>query len=191
MQRMPVVSTMKMTARQFIALGEDPAGVHLELVDGEVAVSPSPNPDHSYADSMLRHLLMSHILEHDLGQLFGDVDTIFGEFDVRRPDLIYFQKSRLHLIGESAMEGPPDLCVEIVSPSSSVIDRKDKFEQYARGGVAHYWIVDPIRKSMEGYLLKGSHFVEQVRGTGEDHLSLPPFSDLSIPLLKLWRPKQG
>ena len=41
---MPVVSTTKMTARQYLMLGEDPPGVRLELVDGEVAVSPSPMP---------------------------------------------------------------------------------------------------------------------------------------------------
>ena len=186
---MPIVSTIKMTARQFIALGEEPAGVRLELVDGEVAVSPSPTSDHSYADRMLSTLLHNHILANDLGQFFGDVDTIFGEFDVRRPDLIYFQKSRLHLIGDNAMEGPPDLCVEIISPSSSVIDRKDKFKQYAEGGVANYWIVDPIHRTMEGYLLQSGKYVEQARGGENDTLSLPPFPTLKIPLKSLWRPK--
>jgi hypothetical protein len=42
------VSTIKMTARQFLELGEDPPGVRLELVDGEIAVSPSPVPRHSF-----------------------------------------------------------------------------------------------------------------------------------------------
>ena len=36
------VGTIKMTARQFLELGEDPPGVRLELVDGEIAVTPSP-----------------------------------------------------------------------------------------------------------------------------------------------------
>jgi Uma2 family endonuclease len=186
---MPIVSTIKMKARQFIALGEDPAGVRLELVDGEVAVSPSPSPDHSYADSMLRHLLISHVSQHDLGQLFGDVDTVFGEYDVRRPDLIYFQKSRLHLVGDNAMEGPPDLCVEIISPSSAVIDREDKFEQYAKGGVAYYWIVDPQKKTLEGYQLTDGRFVLQGQGRDDTTVQLPPFHTLQIPLKLLWRPR--
>src|SRR5437868_8574513 len=112
------VSTIKMTARQFLELGEDPPGVRLELVNGEIAVSPSPVPGHSYTDRMLSFILLRHIKAHDLGQLYGDVDTIFGEHDVRRPDLIFFAKHRLHLIGEKAMEDPPDLCVEIISSSS-------------------------------------------------------------------------
>src|SRR4051812_18980036 len=110
------VSTTRMTAKQFLRLGEDPPGVRLELVNGEIAVSPSPIPDHSYTENMLSFLLTQHVVEHDLGEVFGDVDTILGQYDVRRPDILYFSKSRLHLVGEKAMEGPPDLCVEILSP---------------------------------------------------------------------------
>src|SRR5688500_7578939 len=80
---MPVVSTTKMTARQYLMLGEDPPGVRLELVDGEVAVSPSPMPKHSRVDRRLTRVLLNHIVEHDLGELLGDTDTIFGEHDVR------------------------------------------------------------------------------------------------------------
>src|SRR5450432_4162551 len=107
------VSTIKMTARQFLELGEDPPGVRLELVNGEVVVSPSPIPDHSYIVGTLYHILRKHIEDYALGQLFLDVDTIFGEHDVRRPDILFFRKSRLHLIGEKAIEGPPDLAIEV------------------------------------------------------------------------------
>ena len=132
------VSTIKMTARQFLELGEDPPGVRLELVDGEVAVSPSPTPPHSYAILALARLLADHVEDLYLGELLMDVDTVFGEHDVRRPDLLYFTKARRHLIGERAIQGPPDLCVEVVGPTSGTIDRRDKFKQYAAGKVKHY-----------------------------------------------------
>lgn len=183
------LSTIKMTARQFLQMGEDPPGVRLELVNGEINVSPSPIPDHSFIVFELAFILQTHIHNRDLGQLFGDVDTIFGEYDVRRPDLLFFKKSRLHLIGEKAMEGPPDLCVEVISPSSTQIDRKDKFEQYRKGKVANYWIVDPKQRTIEAYRLKGGKYVGRVRGSGSDIVQLPPFADLQIPLAKLWRPK--
>ena len=180
---------MKMTARQFLALGEDPPGVRLELVDGEIAVSPSPIPDHSYIIGTLYSLLRQHIDEHGLGQLFLDVDTVFGEHDVRRPDILYFAKARLHLIGAKAMEGPPDLAVEVLSPSSISIDRKDKFKLYAAGKVRYYWIVDPMQRTIEAYRLRGGKYVGRVRGSGSDVVQLPPFADLKIPLAKLWWPK--
>jgi Uma2 family endonuclease len=177
-----------MTTRQFLQLGEDPPGVHLELVDGEIAVGPSSIPNHSYVVFALASLLSSHITKHDLGQLFGDVDTIFGEYDVRRPDILFFAKHRLHMIGPKAMEGPPDLCVEVLSPSSITIDRRDKYEQYQAGKVANYWLVDPVLRSLDAYKLDRGSYVTAGRGTGADLLRLPPFPDLEIPLAELWRP---
>ena len=47
---MPAINTAKMTARQFLGLGEDPPGVRLELVEGEIEVAPCPIPDHSHVD---------------------------------------------------------------------------------------------------------------------------------------------
>src|SRR5687767_8890086 len=108
------VSTIKMTARQFLELGEDPPGVRLELVDGEIAVSPSPVPQHSFTVGALYWILKTHIEQDDLGEVLMDVDTIFGEHDVRRPDIFYFTKARRHYIGEKAIEGPPDLTIEVI-----------------------------------------------------------------------------
>src|SRR3954463_8612888 len=97
------VSTIKMTARQFLELGEDPPGVRLELVDGEIAVSPSPVPDHAFTVLSLGALLKYYVERNELGMVLTDVDTIFGEHDVRRPDLFYFARSRMHFIGEKAI----------------------------------------------------------------------------------------
>src|SRR5215207_8922673 len=96
------VNTIKMTARQFLELGEDPPGVRLELVNGEIAVSPSPIPSHGYTVIKLAKLLDTHVETHRLGRVYPDVDTIFGEHDVRRPDLLFFSTGRLHLIGKKA-----------------------------------------------------------------------------------------
>src|SRR5688572_3062783 len=186
---MPVVSTAKMTARQFLMLGEDPPGVRLELVDGEVAVSPSPRPRHSFPSQELSRLLGNHIEEFDLGLLIPDTDTIFGDYDVRRPDIIFFAKARQHLVLEDeAIDAAPDLCVEVVSPSSATIDREDKFEQYAAGKVPHYWILDPQVRTVEGFKLKGKKYVPIGMGKGADVVRLPPFLNLDIPLGDLWFP---
>ena len=186
---MSVVSTIKMTARQFLELGEDPVGVRLELVNGEVAVSPSPVPRHSRVVIQLSTILNGHILQNDLGELFQDVDTILDEYDVRRPDLLFFSKTRLGLIGEKAMEGPPDLAVEVISPSSIQTDRIDKFAEYCKAGVPHYWIVDPAGQTVEAWSLKGGQYADSGSGQGTAVVRLEPFPDLEIPLGRLWRGK--
>jgi Uma2 family endonuclease len=182
-----VLSTIKMTADQFLQLGEDPPGVRLELVEGEIAVSPSPTPSHARVVMQLSTILNNHILEANLGEIFSDVDTILSRFTVRRPDLLYFSSARSHLIGKKAVQGAPDLAVEVLSPSSIEIDRNDKFSQYGSAGVAYYWIVDPEARTIEAWRLEGGRFVAAGRGQGTEIVQLPPFADLKIPLSRLWR----
>ncbi|HLL90519.1 MAG TPA: Uma2 family endonuclease [Tepidisphaeraceae bacterium] len=182
-----VISTTKMTAKQYLMLGEDPPGVRLELVNGEIAVSPSLTPSHSYAIIELITLLNVHIRAGGIGELYQDVDTILDKFNVRRPDVLFFARGRLHLIGKKAMEGPPDLAVEVISPSSVEVDREDKFEQYRAARVAHYWIVDPAMQTVEGFRLTNGRYELVGRAQGGGTLRLPPFPDLEIPLSRLWR----
>jgi Uma2 family endonuclease len=170
-------------------LGEDPPGIRLELVDGEVAVSPSPAPKHSFVVMILSRILGNHIEAEDLGELYSDVDTLLDDFNIRRPDLLYYSNANLDLIGEKFMEGPPDLAIEVLSPSSIIIDRKDKFGQYRKAGVRFYWIVDPQLKTIEGWELKNRRYVAIGRGQGSAVVKLAPFAELEIPLARLWRRK--
>lgn len=184
---MPIVSTAKMTARQFLQLGEDPPGVRLELVDGEIAVSASPFPQHSVVVTRLGAILEDHIYENELGLLLGDCDTIFGEHDVRRPDLLYFTRAREHLVlPDEAIDGAPDLCIEVLSKTTADVDRIDKFEQYAAGKVRFYWIVDPAAMTIEAYRLSGKTYKLVGQGAQYETVSLAPFSDLKIPLARIW-----
>lgn len=185
---MPIVSTTRMTARQFAALGEDPPGVRLELVNGEIAVAPSPTPEHSNSDIELIFLVKQHVDEHKLGIIFRDLDTPLDLFNVRRPDVLFFSQARAHLVTSKTLKGPPDLCVEIISPSSSTIDRVDKFEQYREAGVRHYWILDPLARLLEGFSLHGKQYVSSGEGRDQEVISLPPFPKLKIPLSRLWWP---
>jgi len=184
---MPIVSTTKMTAQQFLQLGEDPPGVRLELVDGEVAVSPSPTPDHSNVVIQLATILNIHILAENLGELHHDVDTILDPFNIRRPDILFYATDRVHLIGKKAMEGPPDLAIEVVSPSSIEIDRQDKFDQYRDAGILHYWIIDPDHQTIDAWRLENGRYLTSGHGQGSTVVKLPPFPDLEIPLPRLWR----
>ena len=45
--------------------------------------------------------------------------------------------------------GPPDLVVEVASPSTAGCDRHQKQDTFARAGVPEYWIPDPILLTIE------------------------------------------
>ncbi len=182
-----VLSTTKMTADQFLQLGEDPVGVRLELFNGQIAIGPSLTPAESYTSVQLCTMIGKYVEANKLGELYLGVNTILDEFTVRRPDILYFSKARRHLIGKKAMEGPPDLAIEIISPSSVEVDRVDKFAQYRTAGVVNYWIVDPAEKTIEAFRLRAKKYVSAGRGEKNQTVHLPPFEDLEIPLSRLWR----
>lgn len=51
------------------------------------------------------------------------------------------------------MEGPPDLVVEIASPSTADRDRGLKLDRYRHYGMDQYWIVNPDAGTVEVWRL--------------------------------------
>ena len=184
---MPAIQTTKMTAPQFLELGEDPPGIRLELVDGEIELSPSPLPRHSKVILRLSRLLMDHADRHGGGEVFSDIDVIFDQHNVRRPDLFWFGAERGPIPDDRAIDQVPDLAVEVVSPSSVEIDRDVKFKLYLDHGVGFYWIVDPAQRSFEVFDLRRASGTRVIQAGHSDEVTPPPVQDLVIPLATLWK----
>ncbi len=180
--------TGRMTAAEFMKLPEDPNKTRYELAHGEVVVSPSPNVDHEHVTTSLLVVLVPYVRSGKLGRVLADIDTYFGEQNVRRPDIMFFSMARSHFVGEQYLEGPPDLCVEVLSPSNRHVDRGDKFKLYRDSGVPFHWIFDPMVKVVEGYRLEGKEYVPTVTAKDDAAVRLPPFDDLEIRLAEIWPP---
>lgn len=71
----------------------------------------------------------------------------------RAPDVLFVAKRNLSRIKTNHLEGPADVVVEIISPGTRSVDRGDKYDEYERGGVREYWLIDPERKQAEFYRL--------------------------------------
>ena len=182
-----ITQIAKISAEQFHHIVE-PAGVRFELVDGELIVSPSPVSLHSHAVMKLSTLLDTYIEAHDLGRLFGELDTEFDPFNVRRPDMMFVAKEQSEKMDphSAASSDDAELVIEVISPSSVRTDREIKFQQYAKAGIRYYWIVDPQRRTFEAYVLAGKSYRVHVKGSGNAVVHAKPFVDLAIPLQKLW-----
>ena len=116
----------------------------LEIMDGELVRTPSPEMDHQEVAADLGTSLSMFVREHDLGRVyFASTDVMFSDANVAQPDLLYISKERQHIRTQTSIQGAPDLIVEILSPSSARWDWGHKRELYARHGVREYWIVDP------------------------------------------------
>jgi len=180
------ILTSKMTAEQYFQLGEDPPGVHLELINGEIVVSPSPGRTHQQIIVALGYLLEGHLRKTKLGSIYPDTDVVFEEDTVRRPDIAFYGSAKLKRIKGERLLLPPDLCIEVTSPSNEDDDRINKFNLYRKHRVAHYWIFDPEIKTAECYKLRAGQYIKIVEGSDNGTVHFPTFADLAIPLAELW-----
>ena len=121
----------------------------LELIEGEIVVTPSPTPMHQLVVHRLAVLLDRAIVESGLGLVLElTIDVFLAARNVFQPDLIVLLNDRIRLFGPEMVENAPSLAVEIISPSSSAYDRVTKRNVYARYGVPEYWLVDPEKQTV-------------------------------------------
>ncbi len=134
--REPVLAGLRLTADDYLALGETEH--RYELVDGVVMMSPSPKPVHwRIIREFIRQLETS---ESDV-DLYAEIDVFFDLHHVYRPDLSVYAPGRLSEMPDR-LDVPPDLVVEVVSPTSRTMDLVTKRDDYERFGVGEYWAVD-------------------------------------------------
>ena len=88
-----------------------------------------------------------------------------------QPDVVFFGAARAHLIDlHTVIRHAPDLCVEILSPSTEATDRHRKLPVFARYGVPEWWIIEPLNESVEVYRLEESSYVLVQRASGDDEV---------------------
>ena len=63
--------------------------------------------------------------------------------------------------------GPPDLVIEIISPSTERMDRMFKYQKYQESGVREYWIVDPVLNYLQVGVLEGGVYKTTVYDADE------------------------
>lgn len=127
-----------------------PDGVRYELVEGDLRMTPSPSVSHQEVSKRLIMLLVERLERRGKGKVHhAPCDVVLSQHNVLQPDLLFVSKERLGILGKAAIEGPPDLVVEILSESTERWDRVTKRSVYARFGVRELWLVDPEAKTIE------------------------------------------
>ena len=148
-----VITTSKLTYQDYLNMDGDE---RYELIDGELIVLPTPNTAHQLTSIALSSAM--HIFEraNELGMvLHAPYDVILSDTDVVQPDILFVSNERAHIRTPANIRGAPDLVVEILSPSSTSRDWREKFELYSKHGVKEYWIVDPPNRVVWLALLRG------------------------------------
>ncbi|WP_441289248.1 Uma2 family endonuclease [Sorangium sp. KYC3313] len=175
-----------------------PAHQVAELVRGTLHVFPRPAPRHARASSRLGIKLGGpfdlgdggpggwHIIDEPELR-FPDPDAP-GELDALVPDLAGWRRERMPEMPDTAYFAlAPDWICEVLSPSTERVDRDDKMPIYAREGVRHAWLVDPIARTLEVYVLGADRgWGPAVVHRDAARVRAEPFHAVELDLAVLW-----
>jgi Uma2 family endonuclease len=137
----------RLSVDEWLELPEDQ---RCELVEGEIVVSPSPSLDHQRTVGSLFRILDDHARAHGGEAFVAPLGVRFSDDTALEPDLLFVSSSDRY--GTRIVEGPPDLVVEVSSPSSRRYDLIRKRRLYERFGVPEYWFVDLDAERFEVYV---------------------------------------
>lgn len=183
---MATATTKLITAEEFAQMPDPPDGSLQELVNGEIETMPPPKGKHGVCCSRVDRLIGNFVDEAGLGWVTSN-DTGFvlarDPDTVRGPDIAFYRKDRVPQVPDDYFEVPPDLAVEVVSPSDSHSKLQIKVRSYLQRGVRMVWLVDPELRIVTVYrTLNESRTLEEEHTlSGED--VLPGFS---VPVSKLF-----
>ncbi len=161
-----------------------------EWVEGTVIrVSPSSMP-HVRLLQYLIQLLNAYFELRPIGILVTQPFVMrLPAFPKRRrePDLFIVLKSNPHELKDTVMEGPADICIEIVSPGSVDRDHGEKFAEYEKGGVPEYWIIDPLRDESRFYRVNEKGVYIRQTEDAQGNYRTPALPGLALHVPTLWQ----
>ncbi len=164
-----------------------------ELIEGEAYnMSPAPGAEHQRISIELSRQIANY-LENKPCRVFAAPFDIFlpdgdeSEDEINtivQPDIVVLCDDKK--LSEKGITGPPDIVIEILSPSSMTRDQITKRDLYEKKGVKEYWIFDPAGKIVWKYSLSNGEYgkpgVFDYKGT----LSFHVLPELSLNLAKIF-----
>ena len=169
-----------------------------ELIRGTLHVMPRPAPRHARASTSLTGRLHGPFDLGDGGpggwwilnepELHFPDPTAPGEDDAIVPDLAGWRRERMPVLPREAFfRLAPDWICEVPSKSTEDVDRDEKMPIYAREGVRHAWLIDPVARTLEVYSLgAGGVWGEPLVHRDVERVRVPPFEAIELDLSVLW-----
>jgi Uma2 family endonuclease len=176
-----------MTVQEWMAMPEDEPG---ELCDGLLEDEEVADLTHETAVLWLGSHLRAWVVALG-GFAFGsEAKFALSSIRGRKADLSVFFPGRPALPRRGPVTIPPDIAVEVVSPSPADRrrDRVTKLTEYAGFGVRFYWLLDPSARTLEILELGPDGRYVHLLGATEGRLAqVPGCTGLSLDLDELWR----
>jgi Uma2 family endonuclease len=115
---------------------------------------PHPTDTHQRLVFDMTILLRRFVEEHNLGIVrIAPLPVRLWPGKIREPDVLFVAHAHSDRISEQFV-GPPDLVMEVTSPSTRRTARMEKPIEYVRASIPEYWIIDPEAQTIEVFVLR-------------------------------------
>lgn len=171
-----------------------PEMLRAEIIEGDLYMQPRPASPHGFASDIVGAELI-YQFQMDRGGPGGWWIKVEPEIhfegekpNVLDPDIAGWRKERLPVYPNvKYMTVVPDWVCEIASPSTARRDRGLKSDIYLRHGVRHYWILDPLGRTLEAFERSEAGQWVRIGAWGEeDRVAVVPFDAVTLDLGELW-----
>jgi Uma2 family endonuclease len=158
-----------------------------EWVEGIVIQMSPVAPRYDRLSSYLHYLLETFFSFQPIGTVIGAPFVMRMGKTVREPDLQVILKTNSGTLTATAMNGPGDICIEVISEESVRRDYGDKFAEYEANGVNEYWLIDPIRKTAYFHRLNAQKVYEHHLAGADGYYITPLLPGLVLHVPTLWQ----
>ena len=161
-----------------------------EIINGEAYQMASPSVVH-------QSILMGLSTQFDIWLTDKPCKVFAAPLDVRlfpkkdksdttvvQPDLLVV--CDMKKLAKGSVNGPPDLVIEIVSPSNTHSQLFLKFQYYLKAGIKEYWVVDPDERKVQVHIYNNGHYISQMY-EDNDRIAVTVLPGLEIDLDLLWK----
>ena len=148
----PLPAEVLLTAEEFLTL-PDPETGRRELHDGRVVEVAPAAPRHSVVQGLLFGAVLAWCRAHGAGLPAPELTCRLTRRRVVIPDVAWVRPGPrwAAALAGRALDGPPDLAAEVVSPNDTRPEVRTKVQWYLAAGCPLVWVVDPQRRTAAVY----------------------------------------
>lgn len=147
-------------------------GLRVELIHGELFVSPAPIRRHQDVLKRLVAAFLEHEHDHGGALYFAPTGVLLTDDTMVQPDALFLgPDAAARLRDPRFVDVVPDLVVEVSSPTTRRLDLINKRGLYEATGVPEYWFVDLEEGVIDVHRLDGGGpYGEPIVLGPDDHL---------------------
>lgn len=158
-----------------------------ELIDGiPYAMSPAPSPRHQWISSNIKYEIKDAVKKSGCGncKVYDFIDIKVADDTILQPDAVVVCEE----ITKPFLDFPASIVVEVLSPSTAMKDRNNKFYIYQSQKIPYYIIVDIDKNEIEVYHLSadGKYIAADVNPAVPFNFTIGDGCTIDVMLNNIW-----